>query len=291
MEKGRRLVKLFLGNLCLGFVSELPLTVTEELLPFYTETGEPDVTIYVKEMKETVIMPQKSCGQDLLLDYYQDNRYLYAAARKGTKSSAAVTVYTPDFSEAVMYINEAEFPRMIRRVSKILQLFPVRQLFVRHDAMILHSSRISLGEKSVLFTAPSQNGKSTQARLWKKYENAEIVSNDRTLMQKEGKRFYTYGYPVDGSCPVYNSQKIRLGAIVVLRMGTENHAEQLPVVKAMKYLMEQTVADTWDEEELAALRMLWADLLEYYPVYKLTCTPDQEAVSCLKKLLKKDGVI
>ncbi|WP_370839368.1 hypothetical protein [Intestinibacter bartlettii] len=34
-------------------------------------------------------------------------------------------------------------------------------------------------DKGILFSAPSGTGKSTQADLWEKYENAEIINGDR----------------------------------------------------------------------------------------------------------------
>ena len=222
MESTTYEVNLLLGRLCIQLISEVPLSVTDEIRTFCTDTGQADITVYVRVMKQKFRLPQRMVGEDLLLEYYYENGYFLAAAKRGTKGSAAVTVYTPDFSEIVFYLNEEEFPGMIRRVSKILQLFPVRQVLAKYQSLVLHSSRILTGGKAVIFTAPSQTGKTTQARLWNQYTDAEIVSNDRTLIQKEERAFYTTGYPVDGSDPVYSSRKLLPGAVVVLRQGVEN---------------------------------------------------------------------
>lgn len=291
MEKTVYEVKILLGRVYIRLISEIPLSVTAEIRVFCTNTEKETITVYIRKMKEKIDFPPYMCGEDLLLEYYYDDGRFLAAAKRGTKGNAAVTIYTPDFAETAFYINEKEFPGMIRRVGKILQLFPVRQLLIRYDALILHSSRISLRGKAILFTAPSQTGKTTQAKLWNQYENAEIASNDRTLIQKEKAGFYTYGYPVDGSSPVYSNQRIPLAAVVVLKQGKENKTERLPAGKALKHLMEQTVADAWNTDELISLQNLWMDLLEKYPVYLLTCTPDQRAVLCLKDRLMKEGVI
>lgn len=291
MERIGHELTLLLGILSVRLISEVPLIITDEVRAFCTDTGDADITVQVRVMREEINLPQNKIGEDLLLEYYYDNGYYFAAAKHGTRSSAAVTVHTPDFSDAVFYINEEEFPGMIRRVSKILQLFPVRQMLAERHAVILHSSRILLNGKTIIFTAPSQTGKTTQAKLWEQVENAEIVSNDRTLLQKERERFSTCGYPVDGSEPVYCSRSLPLGAVVVLRQGAENRIERLTVRKALKYLMEQTVADAWNAEQLAILRTLWMNLMEQYPVYQLTCTPDQRAVRCLKEQLERDGVM
>lgn len=284
-------MEVSLGGLYIRLKSEVPLSVRSGTAAFLVQTENADVTVQVRVMEDNVALPPESCGEDLLLIYYRDGRYCYAAAKKGTKDSAAVTVYTPDFSETVFYINEKEFPGMIRTVDKILQLFPIRQLFAIHQIIMLHSSRVVINGKTLVFTAPSQTGKTTQAGLWKQYEKAEIVSNDRTLLRKMGNGFVTFGYPVDGSSPVCDNRRLPLGAVIVLRQGEDNQVVRLPALKALKHLMEQTVADLWNAEEKTAIQLLWMDLLEQYPVYLLTCRPDRGAVSCLKNQLMKDGVI
>ena len=99
------------------------------------------------------------------------------------------------------------------------------------------------------------------------------------------------GYPVDGSSPIYSNKRLILGAIVVLRQGTENQIQRLAAPQALRFLMEQTAIDLWNAEERVVIQQLWIDLLELYPVYQLTCRPDRDAVICLKKQLEKDEVI
>jgi len=101
----------------------------------------------------------------------------------------------------------------------------------------------------------------------------------------------TYGYPVDGGSPAYCNEEALLGAVVILKQGNENRIERMRMSGALKLLMEQTVSDVWNCEELAEIQSLWLKLMELYPVYQLTCRPDREAVLCLKNRLAKDGVI
>ena len=58
-----------------------------------------------------------------------------------------------------------------------------------------------------------------------------------------------------------------------------------------KCLIEQTAMDSWNIDERMTIQQLWLDLLEVYPVYRLTCRPDRDAVVCLKQQLEKDEVI
>ena len=282
---------LSLGGIYLRLYSEIPLTISEDTADFVVDDRKMDAAVHVKLQTCALSLPEEECGRDLLMKYYRKDNLYYAAGRTEAVGDCSVTIYTPDFSVADFYINEEKYPGMIRKISKVLQLLPIRQFLSNYQAMLLHSSCVAVEEKALIFTAPSQTGKTTQARLWEQYGHARRVSNDRSLLRKQGNCFDVYGYPVDGSSPVCSNQRVTLGAVVVLRQGRENQVERLRVSKALKYLMEQTVADVWNAEELGILRQLWMELLEVYPVYLLTCRPDHEAVQCLKNQLKKDGVI
>lgn len=280
-----------LGAFVIRVCSEFPLRITDSIRPFRVNDEAVDVTLNVRQMRSPLPLPAVPCGSDLLLNYYDDGTHLYAEAKPGTRGPLAVTVYTPDFADATVYVNEAGHPGVIRTVEKVLQMFPVCQLLSKFHAVVLHASRIAVGNRGILFTAPSGTGKSTQAALWNRYEQAPIACNDRTLLWNSGPCFRTCGCPIDGGTPVYSSSKLDLGAIVVLRQGPENEIYRLSARKATKYLMEQTVCNAWSGEEISGASRQWLEVLKRYPVYLLTCTADRNAVLCLKQQLLRDGVI
>lgn len=285
-------VQISFGEVVLCVRSDIPLELSENMSRFrVTDDVRADMTVSVKNMDSMIRLPDSPCGDDMLLNYYNDGKLCYAVAKPGTLGPVTVTAYTSDFSEATVYVNEKEHPGIVRTVDKVLQLFPIRQLLLNYNAMVLHSSEVIVSGKGILFTAPSGTGKSTQAMLWNKYENAEFVCNDRTLIRRLDGEHYTYGYPIDGSIPKCRNEKHELAAIIVLRQGSENSIERLSALKALKYLMEQTVLDTWNRQTISTINQEWIDILKQHPVYLFTCRPDREAVVCLKQQLKKDEVI
>ena len=70
-----------------------------------------------------------------------------------------------------------------------------------------------------------------------------------------------------------------------------NRIRRLPIAQASKSLTEQTAMDSWNLDERMIIQQLWLDLLEKYPVYHLICSPDRDAVMCLRQQLEKDEVI
>ena len=85
-------VRLLLGRLCIRLASDVPLIVTEEIRAFCTDTVKENITAHVAVMPEKITLPNQMAGEDLLLEYYCEKGYFMAAAKKGTKGSAAVTV-------------------------------------------------------------------------------------------------------------------------------------------------------------------------------------------------------
>lgn len=282
---------IFVGDIRIRISSDISLRFLEGTEPFRCDKRATDVLI---DVIAADILPTASgvpCGEDGMFRYYQDINYYYEEAKMGKDGAISQVVYASDFSQVKLYVNEKSFPGVVRTVDKVLQLLPMRQLLAYYQAFLLHSSRIEVCGKAVLFTAPSQTGKTTQSQLWRQFEHAEIVGNDRTIIRKKDREFNTYGYPVDGSSPIYSNKRFLLGAIVVLRQGTENQIQRLAAPQALRSLMEQTAIDPWNAEERVVIQQLWLDLLELYPVYQLTCRPDRDAVICLKKQLEKDEVI
>lgn len=299
IQNKQMILCLSVGAVRLSLVSDLALKTLPGTAAFCLPDArtdpcrqdDPAISVYVRfvdELPETAGIP---CGKDDIFSFYREGSRFFQLARPGFDGSVSLAVYQKDFRSVTLYVNEGTFPGTVRTADKVLQLLPMKQLLSHFMVFLLHSSRISVNGRAILFTAPSQTGKTTQARLWQEYAGAEIAGNDRTLLWEEGGRMMTGGYPVDGSSPVYSSERIPLGAVVVLRQGKENQVHRLLAALAVRLLMEQTALDAWNPEERAAAQQFWLDLLEHCPVYQLECRPDADAVRCLKECLERDEVI
>lgn len=284
-------MRLAVGNVKMELISDLSLQILSGTEVFRCDEEDIDVQIEVIFSDKLPSVQGTFCGDDGIFRYYRDSRYYYEEAKQGKDGAVSQTVYASDFSCIKLYVNEGAFPNVVRTADKVIQLLPMKQLLAHYQAFLLHSSRIEVCGKAVLFTAPSQTGKTTQARLWNHFEHAVIAGNDRTVLRKENNIFNTYGYPVDGSTPVYSNKQIPLGAIVILAQDEKNHICRLTVTQSLKLLMGQTAMDSWDIDERMIIQQLWLDLLETYPVYHLSCRPDRDAVMCLKQQLEKDEVV
>lgn len=151
-----------------------------------------------------------------------------------------------------------------------------------YQAFFLHSSFISWQNNGILFTAPSGTGKSTQADLWKKYEDADIYNGDRTIIRKIDGKYYGFGSPYAGSSGIYRNESAPIKAIVVIEQGPDNVIRRLHGREAFLPLFRETLMNTWNKEYMEKMTDLLMDAAYQIPVYHLSCRPDQDAVNTVK---------
>lgn len=272
--------------------SERQLLISSVLLPFVIkEDIRPDFKIHLTWNWETSRHPSTApIGGDLLQEYYKEEN-LWFCESKGGKAPVTCTCYPEDFSWMECAVNERPFLEPPDSLEQIFRLLPMRAVLQHFHILFLHASQVVIDGKGIVFTAPSGTGKTTQAKLWQRYMEADWVCNDRTLFHKEGNVWHTFGYPMDGSEPVCSNVVNQLGCIVLLKQGIVNQVTKLKVGQAIRALMEQMVLDCWNAEARVEAMELLLELLQDIPVYQQICTPDFEAVQTLREKLLQDGVI
>ncbi len=163
------------------------------------------------------------------------------------------------------------------------------QLLLYHHTLVFHAAYIEHQGRGILFTAPSQTGKSTQASLWEKYRGARILNGDKAGVQP-GETTTVHGMPFCGTSGICENVSLPLRCIVVLSQAKENTARRLGVREALPLLSPNVFADQLIAEEWQKTLMLLLDLVENVPIYSLACTPDVRAVEALEQAMAQDGL-
>ena len=277
-----------IGGVRFLFDSDCDIIVEDAIAPFFS-TRKNVNTVNIRLTHDFSDAPLPSgpmLGEDLLMEYYRQGEQLLCLTKGGRGSYLSSCLCSPDLSEMTCWLN---FPAgsAVDTLGNLIRMIPLRRILLERGVLFFHASQIALGGTGILFTAPSGTGKTTQAKLWRRYRSAEILCNDRTLTDG----LTTYGFPVDGSEPVCSCEQRRPGAIVVLAQSPENAVRRLKPREILPRLLPQLVLDTWDPNAAALASELLLDLIPRTPVYLLECTPDESAVQCLEQQLHKDGVI
>ncbi|MBO7184384.1 MAG: hypothetical protein J6V34_01160 [Oscillospiraceae bacterium] len=162
-----------------------------------------------------------------------------------------------------------------------------RQLLLR-DACVFHASYVDIGAEAILFTGPSNIGKSTQAGLWTQYAAAEVINGDRTLLRKNNGKWHAFGYPCCGTSGICINRTLPLKAIIVLSQANENRVERLSAGESIRALVSATELYPWDQEEIGMALNIAQNLAMEVPILKLSCRPDREAVEILRDYLEEN---
>ncbi|MCD7808710.1 MAG: hypothetical protein LUH02_05150 [Erysipelotrichaceae bacterium] len=168
---------------------------------------------------------------------------------------------------------------------RICNMMGLERILLQFDGLLLHSSFIRYKDMGILFSASSGVGKSTQADLWVKYENAEILNGDRAGLRKQKDEWYAYGLPYAGSSKIYRNENAPIKAIIMLEQAPLNEIRKLSPREAMMLIYPQITIHTWDRRYVEKILPLIEDLVTTIPIYKLRCLPDKGAVEAVKKCL------
>ena len=172
-------------------------------------------------------------------------------------------------------------------VKTVLGCMAAEHLVMETGGVVFHSSYICHSDKAILFTAPSQTGKSTQADLWMRLRGAEIINGDRSVIRWVDGKAYACGIPFAGSSVYCLNRTLPLAAVVYLGQAAETSIRRLRGYEAFARLWEGCSVNTWDPEDMRRASETVSHIAGAVPVFHMPCTPDESAVITLEKALKE----
>lgn len=243
-----------------------------------------DVVCDFKNIKKSLVFKTKPICKDISLNIYHENGEIYRVMHREVKNSEYLCLkkdkYKKNLYNCYIYNDGQKF---LNEDKDIFNTLGIEKILNDFGVIYLHASFIKWNDKGVLFTAPCGTGKSTQANLWQKYEEADIINGDKTLIRKKEGVWRAYGSPYAGSSEIYVNDNAPIKSIVVLRQASENKLEKLSKKDAFKWILSETTINFWDDDFTNRAVDLVLNLVEEIPVYMLSCRPDKEAVELLKK--------
>jgi hypothetical protein len=213
-------------------------------------------------------------------------RYLGAAASKW--SQAGVRIVDRGKVHEVE-VNALVYPYRMA-LKTVLECFGVEHLLAGVNGFVLHSSYIDVNGKAILFTAPSETGKSTQAELWNQLRDAEIINGDRSVVRWTKDSILAEGLPFAGSSTYCKNRSLPLQAIVYLYQAPVTTIRLLKGCEAFAAIWKGCTMHTWDRKEVEQLSAVVMQVAKQIPVFYMPCTPDESAIEALEKaLMEREG--
>ena len=163
-----------------------------------------------------------------------------------------------------------------------LTLAAICSKFSYYDTVLMHASCVDINGSGIIFTGYSGVGKTTQASLWNKYADADIINGDKILIREINNEFFAYGLPWKGSSEYCLNKRTNLKAIVVLRQARENKLTPLNSVGATELAIPHFFLPYWDEKCTDNACKTIDKIFRNVPVFLLECRPDESAVKLVK---------
>ena len=202
-------------------------------------------------------------------NFAQNQRLFFSQASRNT----AMLAENAEWTKFTIYADENE----TEAIQELILVGFYSYMSLR-QTLLMHASAISYKGQSLVFTAPSGTGKTTQAELWAKYKGAKILNGDKVFLKQEEDAIHAWGSPWKGSSPYALNESAPLKAIIVLRQAKENSIRRLTTLEAMELFVPHVFFPKWDEKcEQAVLDFLDV-VMSQTPIYLLCCRPDGEAV-------------
>ena len=270
------------------FAVELPAELMYEndhrLAPFRVESAEAP-TVFRFYKKENLSPPEGNClyrQPDLLV--YEEARYWDPV--DGTWESAHFRVSRGEEGYKVQLRADAYHREIGARTA--LDAFGVEHHILRRDGVLFHCSCIEHGGKAIMFTAPSQTGKSTQAELWKQHRGAAVINGDRAALRFVNGTLLAEGIPFCGSSDYCENRSLPVEAIVYLGQAPVTTIRKLRGYEAFSRIWEGITVNTWDRKDMELASDIVSRIAAKVPVWHMPCTPDEAAVKVLEDALKKE---
>lgn len=156
---------------------------------------------------------------------------------------------------------------------------------IRRNIVQFHSSLVQWQNHGIMFIGPSGIGKTTQAELWEKSQNAEIINGDLVFVQKKGDEFLGWGSPWHGSSPYCLNRNVHINAIIVLKQGKENKIRKLSGLEMVSEVGKNLFYPKWVDEGMEMALDILDHLLTHVPVYELTNKADEDSVLMVKQVV------
>lgn len=158
-----------------------------------------------------------------------------------------------------------------------------RFAILKHDGIVIHSSSIDYNGNGVIFSAPSETGKSTHTGLWIKYfpDKTVVLNDDSPAIRYIQGVPYVFGTPWSGSSEINCNRSAPFKAVVFLKQSKMNHVNKLDTKQAVPLLMNEIRQPAVGDMMLLSLHMM-DKLFKDVPVYLLECNISKDAVELVK---------
>ncbi len=211
---------------------------------------------------------------------FEDGNTCYLFKEDETKSITDLIRYDKDFKHIDIILSDKIGSRL-PEVEYLLTGMMFFEIALENSRISIHASAISYNDEAILFSAPSQTGKSTQAELWtSNLEGVKIINDDKPVLFLKDNELWTSGTPWSGKTPRNENISNRVKCIVFLEQSSKDELLSLSNQEIITYFL-RNIHRPKEEHRLIKILKTIETLVYQTPVYLYKTTKDQSSFEYL----------
>ena len=281
-------------------IAGIPLLLETELLlpsedafqPFFGIDGDPTYRVIFHKVNELPSLPESVIHTDRCFHLHPHPSGVMRSFFNAPKAEDIYAVGTYDYSARRIIIQYLEWgEEFLNELTTSFFHLGFDSLLIREQRLCIHSAFVRTKLGGILFSGPSGIGKSTQAELWCRFRNAQLINGDRPILSRSEAGWLGWGSPYAGSSKCYVNESCPVSAIVMLNQASVCTLRRLTGAEAFRAVYACLTLNSWDREYITTGSGLAMQLATQVPVYQFYCTPDEQAVCCLEQGLLEDSIL
>lgn len=266
------------------------LEVGGAMKDFLAEEDQPDVRVSVawSDLSEVSLGSKVFDSKALWRLYRQNGSYLYCFTSSiFGPLPYKVATFNSDFTRGRVLLHrdylEPEQPLYPLE-------YPLDELLMGHllgqglGAEVHGCGLVDAQGEGHLFVGQSGAGKSTMARLWDQVQGAEILSDDRIVLRKFGRKLWMYGTPWHGEAGFSSAARASLSRIYFLQQGQKNELLPTPPAEAVARLFASSFPPFYSPRGLDFTLEFFEEVVTAVPCAELRFLPDERVVQFISEV-------
>ncbi|MEW6368298.1 MAG: hypothetical protein AB1714_27015 [Acidobacteriota bacterium] len=265
------------------------IELADRLLPFMPGHGA-DIRLELVEAAAPAVSPAALVfDSGSLWRVYQHGEDLVYAFRSPDAGDQRARVLVIDRARTRGTLHVA--PSRYSRLRGFAMSYPLDEVLFQHAAaargfMVVHACGVAVESKVFLFCGESGAGKTTTARLWRRYHRAAtVLSDDRMLVRPYRGRLWAFGTPWHGAGKFASPLGGRLAAILFLARGDFSRVEPMPEAAAAAQLFTRAFPPMWEPAVVDTVLATCSRAAREIPCGTLYFRPDATSVRAVEGML------
>ena len=252
----------------------------EEIVPAYRPfigPGKTDITLRLHQGLPDTLIGDKAFDCPPIWSLYRENGTSVIKIYHQFSGLERTLVLPCALEKADLYFADKSGRLLDPFYGPTMELLMVNYL-AQGRGVIIHSCGIAMNGRGILFVGESGAGKSTLATMWDQEDGVEVLSDDRTIVRKNGHHFWIYGTPWHGDARLASPRGVRLERIFFLRHGQENSIKEIEGIDPVSQLLTSSFPPYWDPQGMAFTLEVFTDLTARVPCQELAFRPEKSAI-------------